>query len=307
MANSHNAILVIDDDTQTHYLVQTFLEGVADKIIAASNGPEGVELAQQLDPSVILLDIFMPGMDGMAVCRNLRDLPTTIDIPILFITSDTNTKHLAAALELGGVDYINKPFDPIELRARVRSALRTRKLIDILKSRARLDTLTGLENRSYLHVELAAAAAEYIRHGRRFAVLMLDLDHFKQLNDAHGHLIGDEVLRQVGACIQNAIRPMDVAFRYGGEEFLIIFRDMNDQTAAIAAGNLMKRLRQMSIVTPSGPVQITASGGVASVQGESMTCDPTSVVSAADQALYQSKHNGRDRLTVAASTPALVR
>lgn len=305
MANDNKAILLIDDDPQTHYLVRTFLADVSDNILIASDGPNGLELAQQRDPGVILLDIFMPGMDGLTVCRDLREQPTTKDIPIIFITADSSNKRLATALESGGADYISKPFDPVELKARVRSALRTRKLIDILKSRARLDALTGLENRSYLHVELAAAAAEYTRHGRRFAVLMLDLDNFKQLNDTHGHLLGDEVLRQVGACIQNSIRPMDVAFRYGGEEFLVIYRDADEQVAPLAAANLLRRIKQLAIPTRSGPLLITASGGVATVPQDAVTCDPAALVSAADQALYQSKRNGRDQITISTITPPL--
>ncbi|MFV2091295.1 MAG: response regulator, partial [Pseudomonadales bacterium] len=143
-------ILVIDDDNTVHEMVDEFLSGEVEKISHAHTPEDGLRMATQQLPSLVLLDITMPRMDGLKVCRHLKESERTRDIPVLFLTVDHNIRHLAKALECGGSDYIMKPFNPVELRARVRAALRTKEMIDLLKEQARIDALTGVNNRTAL-------------------------------------------------------------------------------------------------------------------------------------------------------------
>ena len=154
---------------------------------------------------------------------------------MLFLTIDRDVRHLEKALDCGGTDYILKPFNKLELLARVRAALRTKRMIDLLKVQARIDALTGLKNRASLDDALEAATSAHSRMGQPITLLMIDIDHFKRINDSHGHGIGDEVLRQVGSAIRVACRPYDTACRFGGDEFAVVFSDTQGFDAEQAA------------------------------------------------------------------------
>jgi diguanylate cyclase (GGDEF)-like protein len=293
--------LLIDDDPVVHDLINYHLEGVVDRILHAEHPASGIALATHDMPDVILLDIEMPYMDGFQVCRELKQLSLTRDIPVVFLTSDNATHHVARGLDLGGVDYVTKPFVAIELQARVRAALRTRRLIELLRVHAHIDALTGLKNRGALEDGLSRAAAGVARKGGGFAAVMLDVDHFKRVNDTYGHGIGDEVLRRLGATIGVLCRPTDLAARYGGEEFALVLPETTQATAITVCERLLDAIRQIRVSAPGGEFGFTVSAGLAMAGGD---CPADDVLQRADEALYHAKGLGRDRLVIWAMAPS---
>ena len=292
--------LIIDDDPRIAQLVAFHLDGVVEAFEFATTGEEGVRLGVEAPPDIILLDIEMPGIDGFETCRRLKDDPATRDVPIIFLTGDDEPNCKAMALDSGATDYVTKPFAPIDLQARVRAALRTKRLIDLLRFAARLDPLTGLGNRAVLDNALLAAIAELNRNEVGFAVCMLDLDHFKQINDHYGHAAGDDVLRAVGRTIASCLRPYDVAARFGGEEFVVLLRQVEGDEAEEVFERMLHKIRSLEVRTLDSTIAVTASAGLALVfpkdVGAAASPSLEGVLSIVDGALYEAKRLGRDQL-----------
>ena len=285
-------ILVIDDDASIHRAVEQHLEGVVDQVLKADSPIKGLQIAIQEKPDVILLDVNMPQIDGFKVCRNLQENPTTHDIPILFLTADQNPNNLAKALDAGASD------NAIELEARVRVALRTKQMIDLLRERARIDALTGLNNRAAMDDALIAATSAFKRTGQSLALLMIDLDHFKEINDTYGHGVGDDVIRKVGASIRAGRRPYDIACRFGGDEFGVILAQAETSAEKISK-RILDKINQIKIRAGGDEIEVACSGGLASAAGLPSGFEPADLLKAADKALYSAKSDGRNRLALA--------
>jgi diguanylate cyclase (GGDEF)-like protein len=292
--------LVIDDDPHIHGEVEESLTPhVAKRVITAGGPAEGIRAAIEFKPDLILLDVNMPDMDGFKVCQILKENTVTRDVPILFLTVDTNVDHLARALDSGGVDYIKKPFHTLELQARVRAALRNKQLLDLMKERARIDPLTGLSNRAALDDALTAAAAAHERTGQPVSFLMVDVDHFKKVNDGFGHGIGDEVLRAIGRSIRATCRPYDTPCRFGGDEFGILFGQVEGSDAARVAKRLIASLAVLEVPAGDVRVRITVSAGLVTTSHLEHLFEAGDLLKAADAALYEAKRRGRDGLVLA--------
>src|SRR4051812_22667076 len=188
-------VLIIDDSKPIHALVRARLAEEPIELHSAFDGETGIATALNLLPDLILLDVDMPSPDGFEVCRRLKDDPATMTIPVVFLTGMASTEQKIRGLELGALDYILKPFDPAELRARVRTSLRQKYLLDLLAKKAMIDGLTGLWNRTYFDQTLAAQLALFRRAGYPCSVILTDVDNFKLINDQFGHPTGDEALR----------------------------------------------------------------------------------------------------------------
>jgi diguanylate cyclase (GGDEF)-like protein len=292
-------ILVIDDDASIHTAVERRLDGVVDQVLKADSPTKGLRIAIQEKPDVILLDVNMPQIDGFKVCRNLQENPTTHDIPILFLTADHNPANLAKALDAGGSDYISKPFNAIELEARVRVALRTKRMVDLLQEKARIDAVTGLNNRAAMDDALAAATSAFQRTGHSVALLMIDLDHFKKVNDSYGHGVGDDVIRKVGASIRAGCRPYDIACRFGGDEFGVILAESDTACAEQISKRILSQISNIKIRAGGDEIKVACSGGLASATNMPIDFESADLLKAADEALYRAKSEGRNRLTVA--------
>jgi diguanylate cyclase (GGDEF)-like protein len=212
-------------------------------------------------------------------------------IPVVFLTGMSTPAQKVQGLELGAVDYVTKPFDPAELRARVRAALRTKYLMDLLAKRAMIDGLTGLWNRACFEQRLASELSLSRRAERPLACAMLDLDHFKRLNDQHGHPFGDEVLRGVAQVLLDAARAEDVVCRYGGEEFVILVPNADATRALAMAERVCGALSSRPFISRRTPVEVTCSIGVA----DSLENRGARMVELADKALYLAKQRGRNR------------
>lgn len=294
-------ILVIDDSPVTHAILRGCLGKDQITVHATRDGHSGLAAARELRPRLILLDVEMPGQDGFAVCVRLKADPLTRDIPVIFLTGSASVEDKIRGLELGASDYVTKPFDPGEIRARVRVALRSQEQVLELARQATIDGLTGLWNRAYLDSRLGTEVLAARRHGDSLSCIMADLDGFKGINDCYGHPFGDEVLRQVARILRAGARPQDTVCRFGGEEFTILLPATPSWIALEIAERYRLAIETHPFEYRGQPVAITCSFGVANLP----TSSPPTVVDLADEALYSAKHSGRNRVECA-SENALV-
>lgn len=291
-------ILAVDDSELMHRLLRTRLQLEQVEIHCALTGEEGLRLAAELQPEVMLLDIDLDGMDGFEVLQRLKENPRTRDIAVIFISASCETMDRVRCLDLGAVDFIPKPFEMAELKARVRSAIRVQQLLRMLSQRAQLDGLTALWNRAYFDQRLAAECAESKRHGKSVALVMCDIDHFKSVNDRFGHPFGDEVLA-LFASILSGGRASDIPCRYGGEEFGVIL-PATTLTEAVEVAERFRRTFEEHQWRRHPDLVLTASFGVAELALLPADATPADLLAQADTALYASKRSGRNRVSTAA-------
>jgi two-component system cell cycle response regulator len=304
-----NRVLVVDDSEPIHKLIEARLRPEGLDVTSELSGARGVERAIADKPDLILLDIDLPDLDGFEVCRQLKDHQNTKDIPIIFLTGTTSTESKVRGLDLGAVDYVTKPFYQVELRARVRAALRTKRLQDLLEHQSFLDGLTGLWNRKYLEQRMESELNIARRYGRPVSLILADIDHFKQINDTHGHLFGDIVLQGTAECLPIYARRSDIVTRYGGEEFAILLADTSLRAAAYVAERLRAGVEARCFEAHGEAVSVTASFGIACTQELQTEITRENLILAADRALYASKDGGRNQCQVAkgsATTPVAV-
>jgi diguanylate cyclase (GGDEF)-like protein len=288
----NQSVLIIDDSKVIHGFVKMHLANDPIDLHSAYGGETGLSMATALHPDLILLDVTMPPPDGMQVCRYLKAKAETMAIPVIFLTGASTTEEKIAGLELGAVDYITKPFDPAELRARVRASLRTKFLLDLLAKRAMIDGLTGLWNRTHLEQQLKIQLAASRRSGRPFSCVMTDIDHFKSINDRFGHPFGDDVLRATAQILLNQCRTEDLVYRYGGEEFVILSADI-DIHGAIALAERLRAAVESELRSCGGKeAGVTCSFGVAQAEASFLV----SPIGLADEGLYRAKRRGRNRV-----------
>jgi len=295
-------VLLIDDSEFIHSLLAKKFENEPITLHSALEGHAGVAMAKDLRPALILLDLSMPGIDGFQTLRMLKESPLLMDTQVIVISASDDTEDKVAGLELGACDYVTKPFNLPELRARMRSALRVNELLTLLAERAQVDGLTGIGNRSLFDERIAEELSHRDRTGAELTVALCDLDHFKQVNDNFGHAAGDEVLRGVARLFTSALRKGDIACRYGGEEFALLLRDADAMQAAQTLERVRLTLESMRwAMHPEH--RVTCSFGL---------CDcppgdagkPERWLQAADEALYAAKRAGRNRIFASGSNGA---
>src|ERR1700722_10173023 len=227
-------VLVIDDSQDIHRLLDVRLRPEGLVLYHALDAQEGLAKAKELRPDLILLDVDLPLGTGFEVCKLLKDDPLTAQIPVIFLTGASEVYTKVQGFDLGAVDYVTKPFEPAELRARVRAALRTKRYHDLLAARSNVDGLTGVWNRSYFNQRMGDEVSASVRYGRTVSLVMLDIDNFKSLNDSYGHPFGDRVLEGLGEILHTLLRTTDAPCRYGGEEFGLILSETNEAGAHIS-------------------------------------------------------------------------
>jgi diguanylate cyclase (GGDEF)-like protein len=289
-------VLAIDDSRWIHRLLETRLRSEPLTLHGAMTGRQGLAAARTLLPDVILLDLDLPDITGFEIIQALKSDAPTRDIPILVLSSATELHSKIRAFDLGAIDFVNKPFDVAELQVRIRSAARLRKLIRMLAQRAQLDGLTGLWNRAHFDQRLREEIARATRHKRDLALILCDLDRFKNLNDQFGHPAGDRVLESFATLLKTG-RTGDVACRYGGEEFAIILPSTSADDGAIVAERIRQRLLEHDWHVGEN-LRVTASFGVTDLRRTGAP-DPAALLESADQALYAAKGAGRDGVRVA--------
>jgi two-component system, cell cycle response regulator len=297
-------VLVADDDTLSREFVAALLQRNGMKVEFVTDGPQAVARARSLDLDLVLLDIMMPGLDGLDCCRLIKGITQDSFLPVMLVTARSDADSRVTGLRIGADDYVSKPFDERELLARVNNLVRLKRMHDdIAQARARLeqlavqDELTGLYNYRYLHNRLGEEFKRAERYREPLACVMLDIDHFKRINDRFGHDAGDSALREVAARLRKAVREIDVVTRYGGEEFLLVLPSTNFSGALAVADRVWRAIGTEPFLLPGEPERISVSAGVAVFPSRDIK-SKDQLLKAADRALYQAKGDGRDRICV---------
>ena len=301
--NGHFTLLIVDDDKHNRLLLTELFEGEY-KIIQAKNGLQALELARAHAPDLILLDVLMPEMDGMAVIRALKRDDATRHIPVIFITALDSAADEELGLDLGAVDYIAKPFHPPIARVRVRNHLQIVHQRRLLEQIAALDGLTGIPNRRRFDEALAQEWSRCQRSGLPLSLIVADVDQFKQYNDTLGHAAGDRVLQEVATALRQAARrPGDLAARYGGEEFVLLLPETDAPQAQQLADELLQRMAARKLPHPAAsaaPCVTLSLGGITTIPASNEVAPD--FFERADAALYQAKAQGRNRWCWAPAT-----
>jgi two-component system, cell cycle response regulator len=300
-------ILLIDDSPSIRKQIRLALEPALEPeaFLEANDGLQGFKMLVEHRPDVVVCDLVMPGMDGLKFLSMRSAKPELAQIPVIMLTSEDDLERKMEVFDRGAADYVVKPFSDKELVARVRVHYRVKMLQDELReTNARLETLsikdalTGLYNRRHLDSVLEREIQHMQRYKAPMALIMIDLDHFKQINDRHGHGMGDEVLRNVSKLITASIRVTDFAARYGGEEILLVLPHTSASAASDLAERLRTRIADLTHVLGSDRARCTASFGIAPGVPDQTGVTAATLVQRADQALYQAKHEGRDRVSI---------
>jgi diguanylate cyclase (GGDEF)-like protein len=299
-------ILVVDDSpTQLDWLVQVLAkEGYT--VATAVDGRDAIRKVRSDAPDLVLLDMILPDMDGLEVLRIVKARPDDQFIPVIILSvkSDLDTK--VAGLRIGADDFLAKPFAEAEILARCAAMLRIKHLQEKLREAQRrleeqtvTDALTGLKNRRFFDERLHEEFRRAQRYGDYLSLIMIDLDHFKAVNDRHGHQAGDSVLREAASLLRGSIRDPDICARYGGEEFAVILPKTHMQGALTVAERVWRALGAKEYALPAGAgapaVQVTASLGVAFYPSKDISSGEL-LLRFADQALYQAKQAGRNTI-----------
>lgn len=285
---SEKATILIVDDVRLNIQILTAILKDLYQIRIAMNGKQALELiAKQPDIDLILLDIEMPIMGGFEACELLKKDPKTSHIPIVFITANTEEEDEEKGLELGAVDYITKPIRQSIVCARVKTHITLKQQHDLLRSMAVKDQLTGLYNRHYLLDVACKKMSQSVRHNYELSLLMLDIDHFKHVNDTYGHPMGDKILIAVAKTLQEQCRKEDAVIRYGGEEFIVVLEHSDKENSQVKAEQIRQAIEQLQ---PEN-IKVTVSLGLTQMQGNE---DVESMINRADIALYKAKESGRN-------------
>jgi len=297
-------ILLIDDSRLIAHVAKTILTKRGHKVILAEDGLAGTEAAKSEQPDLILLDLIMPVMDGYQVCQQLKEESSTKEIPIIMLTSKAEPADKVKGLGMGALDYVTKPFDEGELIARVNIQLQLKELYETVQEKnrqlqelANKDGLTGLYNRRYFQEQLSKDFLRAKRYHENLSCVLLDIDHFKEFNDTHGHQTGDVILSTLGRVIEDSIRDSDLAARYGGEEFALILYHTDGPAASHVAERLRQTVEAHEVDDKGNVLHITISLGIATFPSEQIS-DSKELIECADKALYQAKENGRNRVEV---------
>lgn len=305
-------ILVVDDTPTDALLLSRALSKAGYEVLVAHDSDTCLRLAAEHKPDIVLLDMTMPGRDGLETCRLLKSQQETASIPVVFVTGHSDSAHIVHAFTAGGADYVTKPIRIDEFLARISVQVRLceaeqnlverngqlERLMDQLAKsnaelarQARIDALTRLLNRNPWERAAEVEHERSMRHQHEYSILMLDVDFFKLLNDSQGHQTGDECLRSVAGAIASACRKSDIVGRYGGEEFVVLAPETRAETAIVLAERIRKNIWDLAITHPASPAgRVTISIGVAELDKDSLA----EVIRKADKALYLAKRSGRN-------------
>ena len=303
-------ILYVEDDKLQAKITIEYLEKEGYEIIHVEDGKSAIKAAKTQTVDIIILDLILPDMDGNKVSRWLKLDQDTKSIPIIMLTAKGTTMDKVTGLKAGADDYLSKPYNEIELMARISASLRTKALQDELKEKNRLlqevleqlealsvtDPLTELYNRRYFWNVLEKEFAKSVRSATPIACLLVDADHFKSINDEYGHSAGDYVLKEVAKIIKNCLRQMDTVARWGGEEFIALLPETDKEHALNAASRILLQISDHTFTDIQR--KITVSIGIASMPGADIET-PERLIELSDSALYLAKANGRNRVEIA--------
>ena len=289
-------VLVVEDHADIRDLLRLQLEFDGYAVLEAGSGERGLDVLNAQHVDLVVLDAELPAMSGYDVLRVMNGTPVLDEVPVVFLSGRTSTDDIVEAFRLGAHDHVAKPFRGKELRARVAAALQMKRRQDdlrrenlLLDSVSRTDALTGLANRRRLETDIEVLTSVARRHDQPFSVALVDVDHFKIVNDTYGHSAGDEVLREIADRLCGTLRTEDVAGRWGGEEFLLLLPMTDLEGATVVGERLRQRIAGQPVLLGSGAaIDVRISVGIA------VGCDVPDVLLRADAALYRAKAGGRN-------------
>ena len=303
-------VLLVDDSRQARVALKDALKGVFSSFIEAEDGIAAIKAFVEEKPGFIITDIEMPSINGYRFISTIRNMEDGRDVPIILIsgTKDSLKKKLTG-FNLGASDFVLKPFEGEELLARVKSLLKMRNLMEELREKNALleklavtDELTGLHNRRHFFEAVKEQMALGLRHGFKIACLLIDIDHFKKINDTYGHAAGDEVLKKLGSLLRACKREGEILARFGGEEFIMCLFNTDSGHARLAAERFRKLVADHDFSPVCPGLRITVSIGLALFPQDRVS-SIDDLIRTADKAMYASKTAGRDRVTVSDFTP----
>jgi diguanylate cyclase (GGDEF)-like protein len=300
-------ILVADDDPVSLRMIERMLQHIGYDVITADNGRKAADILSAAGgPRLSLIDWMMPQLDGPGLCREIRDRSDDLYTYILLLTAKHSREDVVIGLKAGADDYLTKPFHPAELEARLNTGRRILRLEDKLveareemRFKATHDGLTSLWNRAAILTLLRSELARSMRDRSAVSLLLCDIDHFKQINDNHGHLVGDEVLQIVSRRLLDSVRLYDAAGRYGGEEFLIVLTGCVGEDLRYRAEQVRMAISSFPIPTTTGPISVSMSVGAITIENWEKALPIELFLKQADDALYQAKAAGRDKVIYA--------
>jgi two-component system cell cycle response regulator len=294
-------ILIVDDRAASSERIAGMLKG-SHTVEVEANPNEAVFHAAEGNYDLLIVSLGLDNFDGLRLCSQVRSLERTRNVPILAVADADNNSRLVRGLEIGVNDYLMRPVDKNELMARVRTQIKKKRYTERLRDNVQMsiemaitDALTGLFNRRYMETHVGTLVEQASTRGKPLTVLVLDIDYFKSINDTHGHDAGDDVLREFAIRIKKSIRGIDLACRYGGEEFVVVMPETDMAVATLVAERLRRRIASepFPIQQGAGKVEVTISIGIAALgRGE----NAAAVLKRADQALYRAKRDGRNRV-----------
>jgi two-component system, cell cycle response regulator len=294
-------ILIVDDRPSSYEHIAAMLEGEHSPDIEADPNA-GLFHAAEGSYDLVIVSLALENFDGLRLCSQIRSLDRTRNVPILAIADAENGSRLVRGLEIGVNDYLTRPLDRNELSARVRTQIRKKRYTERLRDNMQMsiemaitDALTGLHNRRYMETHVGTLVEQALSRGKPLTVLVLDIDYFKSVNDTHGHDAGDDVLREFALRIKKSIRGIDLACRFGGEEFVVVMPETDLAVATMVAERLRRKIASEPFPIQKGArsIEVTISIGIAALGGGD---NAASVLKRADQALYRAKRDGRNRV-----------
>jgi two-component system, cell cycle response regulator len=300
-------ILVVDDRPSSY---ERILETLSQEhsVDLESDPSEGLFHAAEGNYDLVIISLALKNFDGLRLCSQIRSLERTRNVPILAVAEADNNAKLVRGLEIGVNDYLIRPIDKNEMLARVRTQIKKKRYTERLRDNVQMsiemaitDALTGLFNRRYMETHLATLVEQAAARGKPIAVMVLDIDYFKSINDGHGHDAGDDVLREFSLRIRKSIRNIDLACRYGGEEFVLVMPETDMAVATMVAERLRRRIatEPFSIQQGACSLEVTISIGIAALNAPTDTA--AAILKRADEALYRAKRDGRNRVVPAAA------
>lgn len=302
----HGRVLLIDDRPVSYERIASVLS--AEHEVDVEHDPrEALFYLAESEYDLMMVSLALERFDALRLCGQVRSLERTRHLPILLIAEPEDDARLLRALEIGINDYLLRPIDRNELLARVRTQVRKKRYSDRLRDNVQMsiemaitDSLTGLHNRRYMEMHLAGLVEQAHARGKPLTVLVLDIDYFKAINDTYGHDAGDDVLREFGTRVRKSVRGIDLACRYGGEEFVIVMPETDLSVAAMVAERLRRRVagEPFFVAGRNEGLDVTISVGIAGIEGSDDTA--AMLLKRADQALYRAKRDGRNRVAAAA-------
>lgn len=292
-------VLIVDDDPVTRLVVRAAVARLGHVCVEAADGSDAWGRFEKVQPDVVVTDWKMPNLNGTELTRRIRERSLDGYTYVIVLTGEADEQAARGAMLAGADDLLEKPLDRVELERQLICARRVLEVHRRLRLDARLDPLTSVGNRRRLMEDLQVLLKRAERHPLQLAVMMVDLDHFKQYNDAHGHLVGDDALRRVAGAMMAALRGGDTIYRFGGEEFLAVLPEQDAASALAAARRLIRSVRALKIPHPSGGA-LTVSAGIAQLtEGDSVS----QLIGRADRALYAAKAAGRNRARIDDGSP----